>query len=152
MPHFFHPMKTALIAILCLLIGFASGTFYGWRTGIVDGQTLANEQPKMILEIYDRYRTTNDIPSRDKAIDMLALSLGVRYAIDSSLSPMAYFIQPKADCGLIDIAAWWQLNHPAGDRPLFSPGTPEAKRLEEVMAKYPLYYDITFKRQADKQE
>ena len=83
---------------------------------------------------------------------MLALSLGVRYAIDNSLSPMAYFIQPKADCGLMDIAASWQLNHAAGEHPLFTPGTPEAKRLEEVMAKWPLYFNITLKRQADKRE
>jgi len=144
-------MKTILV-VLCLLIGFAGGTFYGWRTGIVDGQTLAEEQPKTILQIYDQYRATDDIPSRDKAMDMLALSLGVRYAVDNNLSPMAYFIQPKADCGLIDIAASWQLNHAAGGPPLFPPDSPEAKRLEEVMAKYPLYFDITLKRQTDKRQ
>jgi hypothetical protein len=93
---------------------------------------------------------TNDIQARDRAVDALAMGMGVNFAENNEFSPMALFIQPKADAGLLDIAACWQLDHPTGDKSLFPPGSPSAKRLDEVMTKYKSYYERTLQQQSDK--
>jgi hypothetical protein len=77
-------MKTTFIAALALLIGFALGTFYGWQTGVVDGQVLlAGIYPTVAVEKYGQYRGTNDLQSRDKAVDILEIGLG---SVDIHLS------------------------------------------------------------------
>jgi len=98
-------MKTVFLCALCLLVGVALGTIYGWRTGIVDGQIHSTVLPAHILQRYGDARGTSDIGSRDKVIDLLTMGLGTQVAVDNRFSPMSLFIQPKADATLIELAA-----------------------------------------------
>jgi hypothetical protein len=145
-------MKTTIIAAITLLIGFVIGTIYGWRTGVIDGQILGSSLPVHLIQIYGQARTTNDIQARDRAVDALAMGMGVNLAVNNEFSPMALFIQPKADGGLLDIAACWQLDHPNGDGSLFPADSPSDKRLDEVMTKYKSYYERTLQEQTDKRD
>jgi hypothetical protein len=143
-------MKTTIIAVIALIVGFAIGTFYGWRTGVVDGQILTSITPMLIIQKYGQHRTDSDIQSRDKIIDILYMGIGANLAVNNGLSPVAIFIQPKADAALLDLLASWNLDHLGNPAPLFPPGSPSDLRLQEVKGEMGDYYDRSLKQQTEK--
>jgi hypothetical protein len=147
-------MKTAIFTILALIAGLALGTFYGWRTGFVDGHVDAGIKTLYVIKSYGTLRTSTNTAARDSLIDVLAAGSAATFANGHSYSPVFIFFHPKADAALLDIAACWELNsrEPSvwkdGKKPsLFPDNSPEAARLEELKQQMRAYYDRELEKQ-----
>jgi hypothetical protein len=147
-------MKTILISLLTLIVSFALGTFYGWRTGYVDGGVQGQIVTLGVIKKYGALRSSTDTIERDRLIDLLVLHSGNIFANGHSYSPLFAFIHPKADAALLDIAICWELNsrEPATWKngkilPLFPDHSPEANRLEQLKQQMRAYYDRELEKQ-----
>ncbi len=139
-------MKTALIAIVTLLIGLGAGLYYGWSTGVVDGQTHAMIGMLPVVQGYGAYRGTNEIEKRDKTMDIVTIASVATFSGGKSYSPMFMFFHPKAEAGLVDSLIAWELDHP--DAPDF-PATdaPTKARIAEVKQRMKGYWEQEIERQ-----
>ena len=147
-------MRTTLLLISTLIIGLIAGTVYGWTTGYDDGQIVLQSTNFALIQKYAISRTTADIEAQDKLIDFLAVGCGVTFANNPRYSPMRMFTQPKADQGLLAVAAYWELNSHepntrSGSEPTtpFRPGSPEADRLAQLNREWPDGYQQELNRQ-----
>lgn len=139
-------MKTALIAIVALLIGLGVGLFYGWSTGVVDGQTHAMIGMIPVVQGYGAYRSTDDIAKRDKMMDAVTIASVVTFSEGKSYSPMFMFFHPKAEAGLVDSLIAWELDHP--DSPDFPTKDAATKaRIAEVKQGMKGYWEQAVERQ-----
>jgi hypothetical protein len=141
-------MKTSIIAAITLVAGFAIGTFYGWRTGVIDGQVRASITTVKMIEAYNVLRLTTNTRSRDQMIDRLSMATAMNLAVDNGLSPVAMFVQPQADSALLELLASWDLSHSSDPKPLFPANTPWELRLQKVKKELGPVYQRALKRQA----
>jgi len=135
--------------MITLLIGLGVGLFYGWSTGVVDGQTHAMIGMIPVVQRYGAYRGTDEIEKRDMMLDAVTIASVVTFAEGKSYSPMFMFFHPKADAGLIDSLIAWELDHP--EAPEF-PATdaPTKERIAEVKQRMKGYWEREVERQRAK--
>lgn len=147
-------MKTAFLAFLALSVGFSLGTYYGWRTGCIDGQVRVEMMTLSVLKQYGSYRSSPETAPRDRVMDMLAMSSAQTFAHGNSFSPFYRDARLAADLALLEVAAFWELNarEPSLTKdgrylPLFSEGSPESVHLEKLKQEHRPFYGKELERQ-----
>lgn len=137
-------------------IAFGAGTYYGWKTGVVDGSANASGTTATFLESYSKARITGDVGSRDRVIDLLTEEVASKLAEGYSYSPVAYFLHPKVDAQLLKIAATHELNQEfrgGGEMDLFTEGSSERAKLKALkQAKAAQYQRIIVRLKANREK
>jgi hypothetical protein len=144
-------MKKVLIPLITLILGFAIGLIYGWRSGYADG-TVNGCLPLTVYLPEMRALSTN--PALNEKLDILAASTAGTFASNYSYSPFMYFTHPKADGGIMDMLVYRDVF--ASDLPAekfailaslkMGPKISFPAKAAELRAKYPAYFAAASQR------
>ena len=151
--------KNIPFLLITLFLGIVIGTLYGWRTGYTDGAVSAHLPDNNFLKAYGAIRKTSNVKGRDRLIDLQAIDAANAFANGHSYSPLFYLMHPKADSGLLNVEAYWELNYeaPSAWRKRFYPllfdiGSREEDYLKALKAKRSNEYQSILKEHRELRE
>lgn len=102
-------MKYA-IALIVFVLGTVLGILYGWRSGYTDGQVAGAHGNMSFIKGYGALRGGYDTKARDRLVDFRMFDIAHTLANGHGYSPLFQIMHPKADEGLLNIEAYWELN------------------------------------------